>query len=58
MEQDKERDLDYEKLLDEKIAQAVLSRPLSKKMSDEEFEAWLEEGQRKYVKKRRRKRCV
>ena len=58
MEQDKERDLDYEKLLDEKIAQAVLSRPLSKKMSDEEFEAWLEEGQRKYVKKRRRKGTV
>ena len=46
---------DYEELINEKIAKAVLSRPVLH-MDYDEFDAWLRDGQKKYMAKRRKRR--
>lgn len=52
---DGEKDeVDYEELVNQRIAKAVLSRPVLH-MDYQEFDAWLKDGQRKYMAKRRRK---
>ena len=52
---EKKEEIDYEELINERIAKAVLSRPVLH-MDYDEFDAWLRDGQKKYLAKRRRRR--
>ena len=45
-EAEKKEEIDYEELINERIAKAVLSRPVLH-MDYDEFDAWLRDGQKK-----------